>query len=152
MFGRILRLSGLFFTEIWTNNLSVAFYCFYLCKGTWRFPLYDGNYEIAVLLRIAQAREGRDTPAYYRWVCRMLLLPRSRFCLVTQTKGLKTFTLWPIPPPPPHPMAGTSKAGARSGLLVISTMTSVVFRFISLKVLPGHAVFSIHMLEGVVEE
>ena len=150
MFGRILRLSGLFFTEIWTNNLSVTFYCFYLCKGTWRFPLYDGNYEITVLLRIAQARGGGILPHIIGGCAACFFSLAAVFVSSRKRRGSKPLPCGPYPHPPPP--LGTSKAGARSGLLVISTMTSVVFRFISLKVLPGHAVFSIHMLEGVVEE
>ena len=129
MIDRILRLNSLFFTEIWTNNVSVTFYCFYLRKGTWRFHLYDGNYKITVLLGTAQARGvggGGVTFAYYWWGCRILLsLPHSRFCLVTQNEEAQN--PYPVahtsPPRPPH---GWDFQG-RSRLLVIGKIQWLFF-------------------------
>lgn len=107
MIDRILRLNGLFFTEIWTNNVTVTFYCFYLRKGTWRFHLYDGNYKITVLLGTAQARGGGGggvTFAYYWWGCRILpSLPDSRFCLVTHNEEAQNpYPVAHASPRPPH--------------------------------------------------
>ena len=107
------------------------------------------NYKITVPLGTAQARGklgGGVLPHIIRGECRILLsLPRSRFCLVTQTKRVKTLTLCPIPPPRPNrqnTMAGTDYSAPDSGC----------FSVYILKALPGYAVFFIHMLEGVVEK
>lgn len=98
MIDRILRLNGLFFTEIWTNNVSVTFYCCYLRKGTWRFHLYDGNYKITVLLGIAQARSGGGG------VVSHIIGWGAAFFLVSLTavfaSSRKRRGLWPTPPSP----------------------------------------------------
>ena len=130
MIDRILRLNGLFFTEIWTNNVTVTFYCFYLRKGTWRFHLYDGNYKITVLLGTAQARDGGGEGG---WLLSHIIGGGAAFFLVSltavfvssrKTKRLKTLTLWPIPSPrPPH---GWDFQG-RSRLLVIGKIQWLFF-------------------------
>ena len=128
MIDRILRLNGFFFTEIWTNNVSVTFYCFYLRKGTWRFHLYDGNYKITVLLGTAQARVGGggvlshiiDGGAAFFLVSLTAVFVSSR-----KTKRLKTLTLWPMPPPP-RPPHGWDFQG-RSRLLVIGKIQWLFF-------------------------
>ena len=107
MIDRILRLNGLFFTEIWTNNVTVTFYCFYLRKGTWRFHLYDGNYKITVLLGTAQARGGGGGGLLSHIIgggaAFFLVSLKAVFVSSRITKRLKTLTLWPMPPPrPPH--------------------------------------------------
>ena len=116
MIDRILRLNGFFFTEIWTNNVSVTFYCLYLRKGTWRFHLYDGNYKITVLLGTAQARGagggGLLSHIIGGGAAFFLVSLTAVFVSSRKTKRLKTLTLWPMPPPPAHPTVGTSKAGA----------------------------------------
>ena len=148
MIDRILRLNGLFFTEIWTNNVTVTFYCFYLRKGTWRFHLYDGNYKITVLLGTAQARGGGGGGGG-GLLCILcgggggggggggllshIIGGGAAFFLVSLTavfvssritKRLKTLTLWPMPPPrPPH---GWDFRG-RSRLLVIGKIQWLFF-------------------------
>ena len=104
MIDRILRLNGLFFTEIWTNNVTVTFYCFYLRKGTWRFHLYDGNYKITVLLGTAQARDGGLLSQIIGGGAAFFLVSLTAVFVSSRiTKRLKTLTLWPMPPPrPPH--------------------------------------------------
>ena len=127
MIDRILRLNGFFFTEIWTNNVSVTFYCFYLRKGTWRFHLYDGNYKITVLPGTAQARGGGGGVISHNiggGAAFFLVSLTAVFVSSRKTKRLKTLTLWPIPPPrPPH---GWDFQG-RSRLLVIGKIQWLFF-------------------------
>ena len=129
MIDRILRLNGLFFTEIWTNNVTVTFYCFYLRKGTWRFHLYDGNYKITVLLGTAQARDGGGGGGLLSHIIGggaafFLVSLTAVFVSSRITKRLKTLTLWPMPPPrPPH---GWDFRG-RSRLLVIGKIQWLFF-------------------------
>ena len=129
MIDRIPRLNGLFFTEIWTNNVTVTFYCFYLRKGTWRFHLYDGNYKITVLLGTAQARGGGGGGGLLSHIIGggaafFLVSLTAVFVSSRITKRLKTLTLWPMPPPrPPH---GWDFQG-RSRLLVIGKIQWLFF-------------------------
>ena len=129
MIDRILWLNGLFFTEIWTNNVSVTFYYFYLRKGTWRFHLYDRNYKITVLLGTAQARGGGGGGGYFRillvGVPHYYYSPTQPFLSRhAKRRGSKPLPCGPyLPPRPPH---GWDFRG-RSRLLVIGKMQWLFF-------------------------